>query len=598
MATQTPNLNLVLPDYADKADIGVVNDNFKKIDDFSGGGKVEEWLDSIQEKADESLAKIAQDATSYLNNIQKETNESLNEIENKAKNSLESIPDDYEVLAGEVNSLKDQKANVIIDTSARAASHELHAQDGKLHVTLYGKTIETGSGDKSPDNPYTISGVGYARITNKNLYDPGWTSKTVNGVTITVQEDGSINTSGTATARILLYLNKAKLTPGTYVIDSNAATNTFFAIVVDGTTHTSNNGWPNRTFTVTENGEYTVYFVIESGKDASGLNLHVDIHLSGVERGYVKHHFYGEAPLLPDGAPLHGNGTVDDTVENDVLSGCNECVVFDGSPDENWFLDAVGVREAFRINDEVLANRVDRNAANSDGEVSYLYSNQLTTEKYSTVSKEGIGASMRGTNYNGSFIVMYPAGTFGTVDAFRAHLAANPLTVYYRSTDYTPDKDLRVCKTVRRKRCRRITGSEIKGPITVNGYTAFRFGLKDTKPEANRVFIMSHFTEKWACNPGNFRNNFGNDYNVELVISEDITTIEAAKAWFDENNVYAEYNLATPETYMTDPLDLRKPTGIMPVTVMGSAETAVSYPCDTKSYIDRKFDALAAALLS
>ena len=39
MATNTPNLNLILPDYADKADIGVVNDNFKKIDDFSGGGK-------------------------------------------------------------------------------------------------------------------------------------------------------------------------------------------------------------------------------------------------------------------------------------------------------------------------------------------------------------------------------------------------------------------------------------------------------------------------------------------------------------------------------------------------------------------------------
>lgn len=125
MATQTPNLNLVLPDYADKADIGVVNDNFKKIDNFSGGGKVEEWLDSIQKKADESLAKINQDATSYLNNIQKEANESLNEIENKAKNSLESIPDDYEVLAGDVSQLKDQKVNKPTDNPNGEAGQTL-----------------------------------------------------------------------------------------------------------------------------------------------------------------------------------------------------------------------------------------------------------------------------------------------------------------------------------------------------------------------------------------------------------------------------------------------------------------------------------------
>jgi hypothetical protein len=487
-------------------------------------------------------------------------------------------PNELEQLKSDVSSLKDQKANVIIDTSARAASHELHAQDGEMFATLYGKTTETGTGDKSPDNPYTISGIGYARFTNKNLYDPGWTSKTVNGVTITVQEDGSINTSGTATARILLYLNKAKLTPGTYVIDSNAATKTFFAIVVDGTTHTSNNGWPNRTFTVKENGEYTVYFVIESGKDASGLNLHVDIHLSGVERGYVKHHFYGEAPLLPDGSPLMGNGTVDDTIEPEIepnaLSGCDKKLVLDGTQASAGF----------------YTHYIAFSAPGID----------VTKSAYSSYLPSGTTGVVAQDVYPDKICLRRTGGSMFdglTQDEIIAYLAANPLTVFYRSTEYTPDKDLRVCRVVRRKACRRITSDEIKGPVTVNGYTAFRFALDDVKPEANRTFTMSHFTEKWACAPGNFRNNFGNTFNIEFVIREDITTIEAAKAWFDENNVYAEYNLATPETYMTDPMPLRKPTGIMPVTVTGSGETAVTYPHETKHYIDQKFDALAAALI-
>lgn len=100
MATQTPNLNLVLPDYSDKADVGVLNENFKKIDNFSGGGKVEEWLKDIRVKADESLKEIQTKAT-----------ESLNDIENKANNALASIPDDYETIYNDVSSLKDQKAD-------------------------------------------------------------------------------------------------------------------------------------------------------------------------------------------------------------------------------------------------------------------------------------------------------------------------------------------------------------------------------------------------------------------------------------------------------------------------------------------------------
>lgn len=201
MATQTPNLNLVLPDYADKADIGVVNDNFKKIDDFSGGGKVEEWLDSIQEKADESLAKIAQDATSYLNNIQKETNESLNEIENKAKNSLESIPDDYEVLAGEVNSLKDHTAD-IMGFCGIVEEIKLVEEKGWVWGGYY-NTRDNSVVDLAGDTHFEVSGSrGYLKIpyTSGEIYHITGSGGAKGFLWSLIAEDGTIlSSSGNGT---------------------------------------------------------------------------------------------------------------------------------------------------------------------------------------------------------------------------------------------------------------------------------------------------------------------------------------------------------------------------------------------------------------
>lgn len=64
-----------------------------------------------------------------------------------------------------ISSLKDTKADAITNTSERAASHELYAQaDSPLRITLYGKTTERGTGDKSPDNPYVISGIDTATL--------------------------------------------------------------------------------------------------------------------------------------------------------------------------------------------------------------------------------------------------------------------------------------------------------------------------------------------------------------------------------------------------------------------------------------------------
>lgn len=450
MATQTPNLNLVLPDYADKADIGVVNDNFKKIDDFSGGGKVEEWLDSIQKKADESLAKIDQDATSYLNNIQKEANESLNEIENKAKNSLESIPDDYEVLAGEVSSLKDQKADVIIDTSARAATHGLHAQPGQISVTMFGKTTEDGDGEKSKDNPYKIVGIDDARIRieSKNLWSMGDQAFTTEKY-VTLDSplpagdytlSALIKSEGTGECQCVYYAEGLQHIGTTY-LKANSGKRVSARISASVPIHT---------FILRSSGNYT---------QSVGLSAtwgDIQIERGSAETEYTPYFDAAKEysmPLLPDKSSLYGDGKDNDTISNDEPSGCDVRLAFDGS-EAAWIMESVGV---FKID------------LSEKGSVAYpLYSDKLQYSNRFIFSGENPNATLRFRISNGVLFVA-TSGTYTTLASFKETLVSEPLIVYYRSTAYTKAKEMKVCKVIRRWRKIENYAGESVGSIYVSG---------------------------------------------------------------------------------------------------------------------------------
>lgn len=71
-----------------------------------------------------------------------------------------------------------------------------------------GKTTETGTGTKSPDNPYALTGVTPTKLKTckKNIFNPAVGSVTVNGVTITVEADGTITLDSTATATTYIHV--------------------------------------------------------------------------------------------------------------------------------------------------------------------------------------------------------------------------------------------------------------------------------------------------------------------------------------------------------------------------------------------------------
>lgn len=520
--------------------------------------------------------------------------------------------DELEQIKSDVSSLKDHKADVIIDTSARAASHELHAQDGDMKVTLYGKTTETGTGDKSPDNPYTISGVDAAQVHagGKNLFNTPEASATVRNVTYTLDGKGTINISGTnATAGNIFMLdipNPITIQPGMrIVIDATKASGSHglnFRNTKTGDARTINaQAGKVITFDV---GEAHVGQTFNHVRDWLGSNVVYNDTLK-IMFTYSSDNTFEPytanvitLTLLPDGAPLHGNGTVDDTIENDVLSGCDKRIVLNSS--KGWAL-----RNESSLSKVSFSSPTIMPDYFVDTIGFTAYADKCEVPKSSGVTHasklEGLSVYYNGASQIDRILYLSITGVT-TLAELDDYLAANPLTVYYRSTEYTPEKDLRVCKTVRKWKNFTLDGdsplladTERPGVYSyfMNGYAASVLPVVDGLTVKNPT-TSNNGANNMNANECAFRIGTTDRFYIKMAEQ----TVDEVHAVFAAHPVTVWYATTTPETYMTDPLDLRKPTGIMPVTVTGSGETAVTYPCDTKAYIDRKFDALAAALLS
>lgn len=142
--------------------------------DFTNAYKTK--LDNIEEKANKTIVDSALSLTSE------------NPVQNKA-------------VTQEMN----DKADVIISTASGSIAHfedgaEAYAKSVIAHI----EPVQEGTGDPSPTNVRPITGHTEANVqrTAKNLlpYPYVQGSRTAGGVTITVNSDGSIKLSGTATA--------------------------------------------------------------------------------------------------------------------------------------------------------------------------------------------------------------------------------------------------------------------------------------------------------------------------------------------------------------------------------------------------------------
>lgn len=238
----------------------------------------------------------------------------------------------------------DRYANVLTGTASGsvAALEDVSPTGALRRAAVLGATAETGSGDKGPDNPYTLAGVQPTKVTvcGKNLLDSKAANGSSNGVTWTVQSDGCIKVTGTATGTATIDILPMRNTPYLWLsqgyTSSGAAHLPVCLIKEDGTKEygsISNLGIRLGLTPVTGKvGILRVYKQYLSG-DAVDETIYPYI---GLEPDSPYAPYAGQTIALPALAPLYGDGTVND--EYDAATGVEtrrwKRVVFDGT--EKW----------------------------------------------------------------------------------------------------------------------------------------------------------------------------------------------------------------------------------------------------------------------
>lgn len=288
-----------------------------------------------------------------------------------------------------------------------------------------------------------------------------------------------------------------------------------------------------------------VWYVPADEADATGLYAPI-ILTSGEYR----------ATCLPLTAPLCEG----DSVASWAKSGCDKVVTFDGS--ENWTLvlsgngrlraytPAAGCVPGTAVGDWLRKGTVDEWDANS-----------------------GIGYVV--TLQSGNIGVCVPTDKT-TIQDFKAILAANPLTVWYRSTNYTEAADIAVSLETHVKHVFAINGTQ--RIMTYNQAEYFTVALP--KPASSNYPTIKCDKLRPAQSGAKPYCYIADGAGYLLVWpSEDmgITDAVSAKEWLAAKPITVEYPIATPITYAHSSVELPAlPDDTGKVTITGQSGGTVT----------------------
>ena len=144
--------------------------------------------------------------------------------------------------------------------------------------------IQSGSGDPSPTNVRPISGRTGLTVTRagKNLFHNTATTQTINDVTFTVNSDGTVSTSGTATAAAALTLGSIMLKKGvSYILNGcpSGGSTSRYLISFSGIGFDSGSG-----YSYTPANDTTAYVVITvfAGINVTGMTFKPMVRFASV----------------------------------------------------------------------------------------------------------------------------------------------------------------------------------------------------------------------------------------------------------------------------------------------------------------------------
>ena len=392
--------------------------------------------------------------------------------------------------------------------------------DTSVEVTVEGKTTQAGTGDPSPDNIRMIDGVGmYDQcVVLDGSEDEKWSWDPDYGTDCRCIIDLSVNahaydslrsdkfiTAGRSTSELRIGFNPNQLNK--FEIFGTASM--FSAISVNNVA-----SWKYYLST----NPLTVWYRSVDFYKSKGPFYYVHEVSDGTTSPYKAIGIELNAPLF-DG----------DSLEIGGLSGFDQMVVLDGSEDEGWYAQNAS-NGLYRTKDNIANDMQFSSQTGNNAKSNYLRS---------------IGASWADIK-SGEFFteaLSYYVGvcisSITTLEAFKSYLSAHPLTVFYKSVNYTPENDIPVALESHVMGYVVFDGTENwTGPE--GGFNRFVYDIKDTMQSAyrqecisnqGRFSVTSH--EEFTC--------FISKRNFYYYPESSITNLTSFKAW-----VASQYSAGTP----------------------------------------------------
>lgn len=421
-------------------------------------------------------------------------------------------------------------------------------------ITAYGETPQGGT----TEAPVALTGVDSAILFGQhapvNLAKPE--ALEVKGVSVIPNADGSVTVKGTATdetwPRLVRVNIPSAIIAGDIAISLSSPASVkmqFQAMTPDGRKESYGLSAGSTSITVKIKSGYTNMHIFLSLLPDQTIDETFHIMIAqGTEPVPFVPYVDPSITHLPISRPLHKVGDVRDVCRTRVKSVYDKRIVLDGAEDWKIFSQKPN---SFRI---PASGRVVKGLSDS----------------YPTLESSEIG-SQNGVYLNYTMDIIVTDLACSTVEEFKAHLSTHPLTVYYQSTAYDGTNGLDVCLTEYQTGFVELDGTEA---WQASSQTSGMFFItRDNISAASAICSNFNFSAKATTEQGKF-----------YIVSNQIrflTSCETLESWKNYlaaqkeagTPVQVAYQLDTPETYATDPLDIDNAAG--PLTVMTGGELEV-----------------------
>lgn len=425
-------------------------------------------------------------------------------------------------------------------------------------------------------------------------------ASTQTGVTFTPNDDGTIAVKGTATADADYYTFgsyssydvKFILSPGEYYLSGNKEASGVVLYLLSRTKSgvkniASANTTAGTKFTVDVYTPVTAFLVrAVKGQTVNGI-VKPMLNVGATASPYKQGSEILRAPIVLAAPLCQGDKFI-----TNVKSGCDKVVVLNGS--ENWVIAASGT-----------ANKrfgLSGGAPNAVGGIGTYISDTFITSYTASAAQQSFSYV---AIYSGGYIDANIPGV-ETVEDFKAYLSTNPLTIWYRSTNYTESDDIAVSLEKHNRWIEDLDGTETwyENEGSKWCYTNSNTVLPKS---TNGTVVCSHFKgrESTSYIDTNWITVSTSGYVViksdEYVSDKDALIQALAAMNANGEPVRLEYELATPVVYAHEPVDFianLDESGVLVITGEADGTVSAEYNKDITYAFNELQSAVLAAIAS